>query len=120
AAAEAGEIFWRVGLSGVSEGEQGKRIEAEAERAQQSLDLGKGPVLRAVWLERGGERSRRLLLVIHHLVVDGVSWRILLEDLERGYRQLESGQALALGSKTSSFQQWAGRLAEYGRGAEVQ
>jgi len=56
-----------------------------------------------------------LLLVIHHLVVDGVSWRILLEDLERGYEQLKQGKEIDLGSKTTSFQQWGERLQEYGR-----
>ena len=59
----------------------------------------------------GGGRPARLLLVVHHLVVDGVSWRILLEDLETAYRQLARGEAVALPPKTTSFQRWAERLA---------
>ena len=55
----------------------------------------------------------RLLIVIHHLAVDGVSWRILLEDFESAYTQLKEGQNVRLPAKTSSFQQWALKLAEY-------
>jgi non-ribosomal peptide synthase protein (TIGR01720 family) len=75
--------------------------------------------MKVVEYEMGGgggkveKRKKRLLLVIHHLVVDGVSWRILLEDLERGYEQLKRGEEMELGSKTSSFKQWGERLREY-------
>jgi non-ribosomal peptide synthase protein (TIGR01720 family) len=57
----------------------------------------------------------RLLLVIHHLAVDGVSWRILLEDLETACRQVAAGgpAALRLPAKTTSFQEWAERLDAY-------
>jgi non-ribosomal peptide synthase protein (TIGR01720 family) len=58
--------------------------------------------------------------VAHHLVVDGVSWRVLLEDLERGYEQAERGQAVELGAKTASYREWAEALvaeAERGLGA---
>src|SRR5205807_4781320 len=69
--------------------------------------------------ELGGERGRRLLLVVHQLVVDGVSWRILLQDLERGYGRQARGEEVDLGAKTTSYQEWAGRLVEYGRSEEV-
>lgn len=76
------------------------------ERAQRSLDLRRGHLLRAVLTtdERG---QQRLLLIFHHLVVDGVSWRVLLEDLQRFYR----GEPLP--AKTSAFRDWAARLAAY-------
>ncbi|MDR6232875.1 non-ribosomal peptide synthase/polyketide synthase [Pseudomonas oryzihabitans] len=76
------------------------------ERAQRSLDLARGPLLRAVLVEGPGS-TQRLLLAIHHLVVDGVSWRILLEDLQRAYR----GQALP--ARTSPPSAWAARLHDY-------
>ena len=60
-------------------------------------------------------------MVAHHLVMDGVSWRVLLEDLERGYEQAAGGEAVALGAKTSSYQEWAKALvaeAEHWLGAE--
>ncbi|WP_459206816.1 non-ribosomal peptide synthase/polyketide synthase [Pseudomonas sp. MLB6B] len=93
-------------------------LHAVAEQAQASLDLAHGPLLRAV-LATLGDGNQRLLLVIHHLVVDGVSWRVLLEDLQRAYQALATGQALALPGKTSSVKVWAERLAEYAQGAEL-
>ena len=56
--------------------------------------------------------EQRLLLVIHHLVVDGVSWRILLEDLEQAYAQRLAGQPLSLAPRTSSYQAWSAQLHE--------
>ncbi len=55
-----------------------------ANEAQRSLDLQRGPLLRAV-LVTPADGTQRLLLGVHHLVVDGVSWRILLEDLQTAY-----------------------------------
>ncbi|VVP79795.1 D-alanine--poly(phosphoribitol) ligase subunit 1 [Pseudomonas fluorescens] len=91
---------------------------ALADRAQASLDLQHGPLLRAV-LARLPEGGQRLLLVIHHLVVDGVSWRILFEDLQSAYAQLAAGQALQLPAKTSSYQQWGQRLQAHAGSAEL-
>ena len=55
----------------------------------------------------------------HHLAVDGVSWRILVQDLGTVYEQLEAGAAVRLPAKTSSLQEWSRRLREYASGAEV-
>ncbi|WP_369987355.1 non-ribosomal peptide synthetase [Pseudomonas xanthosomatis] len=73
---------------------------------QRSLDLEQGPLLRAL-LVSDGQGAQRLLLAIHHLVVDGVSWRVLLEDLQALYR----GATLA--AKTHAMGDWAARLASY-------
>jgi amino acid adenylation domain-containing protein/non-ribosomal peptide synthase protein (TIGR01720 family) len=106
-----------IDLSSVADEELPAAITAKAEEVQRSLDLEHGPVLRVVWMETGEGRSGRLLLVAHHLVVDGVSWRVLLEDLERGYEQAAGGQAVELGTKTSSYREWAEALvAEVERG----
>ena len=48
----------------------------------QGIQLVSGPLLRVTQFEVGGEWRARLLIVMHHLVVDGVSWRILLDDLQ--------------------------------------
>jgi amino acid adenylation domain-containing protein/non-ribosomal peptide synthase protein (TIGR01720 family) len=80
--------------------------------AQRSLDLEQGPLLRAV-LADGPEGEQRLLIAIHHLVVDGVSWRVLLEDLQTAYRQLQAQQPLSLPAKTSALRDWAARLQAY-------
>ena len=87
---------------------QGETWQALCDRAQGSLDLAHGPLLRAVQDEVEGEQ--RLLLVIHHLAVDGVSWRILLEDLHSAYTQASAGQACELPARTLSVQDWALRL----------
>ncbi|RLU10842.1 non-ribosomal peptide synthetase [Pseudomonas prosekii] len=80
--------------------------------AQRSLDLTEGPLLRAM-LVTLVDGAQRLLLVIHHLAVDGVSWRLLLEDLQQAYTQLQSGGAIVLPSKTSAYQAWAERLQQH-------
>ena len=60
-----------------------KAITARAAHYQQSLDIQAGPLLRMALMETPqSEETNRLLMVIHHLAVDGVSWRILPEDLE--------------------------------------
>jgi amino acid adenylation domain-containing protein/non-ribosomal peptide synthase protein (TIGR01720 family) len=84
-----------------------------AARLQASLSIENGPLMRAVSFELGVETGGRLLLIIHHLVVDGVSWRILLEDLQIAYAQLRAGEIVRLPAPTASFGQWAYRLAEY-------
>jgi len=100
----------RIDLSIAAEPEAA--LETAAAAAQASLDLAAGPLFRAVVFDLGAGRGSRLLLVAHHLVVDGVSWRILLEDLETATRQLAEGNAVELPPRTTSFQTWAERLAE--------
>src|SRR6185369_2779315 len=112
--------FTLVDLSAVSDTELAAAVEAEAEVQQRRLDLEHGPLLRLVLFELGAARGQRLLLVIHHLAVDGVSWRILWEDLQRGYEQLERGEQVDLGPKTTSYRQWAETLAGYAQSAVVQ
>jgi non-ribosomal peptide synthase protein (TIGR01720 family) len=114
------QSFRIIDLSSVAGEELGAAITAAAEEVQRSLDLKRGPLLRVVWLETGAGRRGRLLLVAHHLVVDGMSWRVLLEDLERGYEQAAGGEPVALGAKTSSYREWSEALvaeAERGLGA---
>ncbi|PEI11175.1 non-ribosomal peptide synthetase [Pseudomonas putida] len=87
-------------------------LQALGTEAQCSLNLADGPMLRAV-LATLADGSQRLLLAIHHLVVDGVSWRILLEDLHRAYQQCAAGQVPQLPAKTSAFRAWAEQLQAY-------
>ena len=103
-----------------ADGELETQIAAHGETLQTSLNITTGPLVGATWFDLGPDRPARLLLVIHHLVVDGVSWRILLEDLQTAYRQLQQREALALPPKTSAFQQWGEYLETYGQSAELQ
>ncbi|MGY2261720.1 non-ribosomal peptide synthetase [Pseudomonas sp. SDO55104_S430] len=80
--------------------------------AQRSLDLAQGPLMRVLLVD-GPEGQQRLFIAIHHLVVDGVSWRVLLDDLQSVYRQLEAQQSVNLPAKTSAFRDWAARLQAY-------
>ena len=72
---------------------------------QSSLNITEGPLLRAVYFE--GAQEGRLLLAAHHLVVDGVSWRVILSDLEIAYAQLKSNHGVQLPAKTESYQRWS-------------
>ncbi|MDZ5604326.1 amino acid adenylation domain-containing protein [Pseudomonas sp. RP23018S] len=91
-----------------------------ANQTQRSLDLARGPLLRAVLLTLEDD-SQRVLLVVHHLVVDGVSWRILFDDLQQAYEQRHDGQALRLPARTNSLADWSLRLQQWaGEGALVQ
>ncbi len=86
-------------------------LERAADGVHTGLDLESGPLFAAVLFRRGAGRRPYLLLVCHHLVVDAVSWRILVDDLVRGYTQAAGGGPVDLGPKTTSFRDWATRLA---------
>ncbi|HIP95963.1 MAG TPA: amino acid adenylation domain-containing protein, partial [Anaerolineae bacterium] len=111
--------FTWIDLSAMPEAEQRAAIESRAAELQASLDLTAGPLLRVAHFDLGAGRADRLLIVIHHLAIDGVSWRILLQDLQAIYHQLSRGEAVRLPPKTTSFQYWARRLAEYAQSEEV-
>ncbi len=106
-------IFEEVDVSNKTAEEQRLRIEAKAAEQQTSLDLQHGPLLRMTLFLRGTDQPQVLQWVIHHLAVDGVSWRVLLEDLQTVYHQLERGQTVQLPSKTTSFQAWSHGLQAY-------
>ncbi len=82
---------------------------------QRSLDLEAGPVARAALLERGGGLPQRILLAAHHLATDGVSWRVLVEELEEACARLEAGEPVALPAASTPFRAWAERLEEHAR-----
>ena len=100
------ELLWTHELDSI------ERLSELADEAQRSLDLKNGPLLRAVLINLP-QGEQRLLLVIHHLLVDGVSWRVLLEDLQQAYIALAAGQPALLPAKTSSLKSWAEHLQAY-------
>ncbi|WP_276574997.1 non-ribosomal peptide synthetase [Pseudomonas tohonis] len=89
------------------------------ERAQRSLDLQDGPLLRAV-LATLADGTQRLQLVVHHLAIDGVSWRILFDDLQAAYRQVQGGEPVRLPSKTSSVKAFAEQMQRHARSETLQ
>ncbi|MET7765781.1 non-ribosomal peptide synthase/polyketide synthase [Streptomyces sp. NPDC005393] len=100
----------------LSADEPGRRAEVMrkiAGQAQAGFDLAREPLLKAVLFTRGDEERPVLFLTAHHLVVDAVSWRILLEDLDTAYRQITAGGPAELGPKSTSFREWSQRLRDH-------
>ncbi|HEW98429.1 MAG: hypothetical protein DRR16_10450 [Candidatus Parabeggiatoa sp. nov. 3] len=110
---DSGSLIMVKDLSELSTAEQLQRIESTAAELQASLNLSEGPLLRVALFQLGFDKPNRLFFVIHHLAIDGVSWRILLEDFMLAYQQLTQSEVIALPPKTTSFQQWAKHLTEY-------
>ncbi|PYT28586.1 MAG: non-ribosomal peptide synthetase, partial [Acidobacteria bacterium] len=100
-------------LSNADREELGTTIEEVAAQYQSSLNLAEGPLFRVILLKSGGFERDRLLVVAHHLAIDGVSWRILLNDLQIAYKQASCGEVIHLPPKTTSFSNWASELNAY-------
>ncbi|MGG1878421.1 amino acid adenylation domain-containing protein, partial [Paenibacillus cisolokensis] len=97
----------------VEEKELTARIETTSSEIQSSFDLRNGPLVKAALYYTPD--GTHLLLVIHHLVVDGVSWRILLEDLNKAYHQALAGEEISLPPKTASMLLWSQELSAYAK-----
>lgn len=108
--------FEKVDLSRLSCDEQLTKIAEISEVQQRVLNLEEGPLMAVVFFALG-ERGK-MLIVIHHLAVDGISWRIILEDFVTIYHQLETQKPLQLTPKTSSFKTWAEELQNYAKTPE--
>jgi amino acid adenylation domain-containing protein/non-ribosomal peptide synthase protein (TIGR01720 family) len=110
---EQSAVFSRVDLSGVVKAEQKSAIESAATNLQTSLSVTEGPLVRVAFIDLGAGQPGRLFIVIHHLAVDGVSWRILLDDLRTAYEQLTQGVAVKLPPKTTSYKRWSELLKDH-------
>ncbi|MCV7089635.1 non-ribosomal peptide synthetase [Mycobacterium interjectum] len=107
---EAGSVDARACLRAVPELSDAAVIEARSR-----LDPAAGSMLSALWVADTGQ----LVLIVHHLAVDGVSWRILLEDLNIAWAQHRGGQRLVLPAPGTSFARWASLLAEHAHRPEI-
>ncbi|OPF20219.1 non-ribosomal peptide synthetase [Microcystis aeruginosa KW] len=108
--------FEKVDLSHLSCDEQLTKMAEISEVQQRVLNLEEGPLMAVVFFALG--ESGKMLIVIHHLAVDGISWRIILEDFVTIYQQLENQKPLQLPPKTSSFKTWAEELQNYAKTPE--
>jgi amino acid adenylation domain-containing protein/non-ribosomal peptide synthase protein (TIGR01720 family) len=88
-----------------------ERIEAQSQKFQQSIDLEHGPLLIAKLFKT--QNGHHLLTVIHHLVVDGISWRIFLEDFGAAYNRAEKNEDIQLPLKTDSFKYWSEQMSAF-------
>lgn len=78
---------------------------------QRGFDLSTGPLFQVRLLQLGGGQPWRLLFIAHHLVVDGVSWRLIVGDFATAYTQASRGDVVRLPAKTTSFRTWVTQLA---------
>ncbi|MFF5369821.1 amino acid adenylation domain-containing protein [Streptomyces sp. NPDC013187] len=90
-------------------------VAEEFDRAVGLLDPSAGAMVRAVWLDAGPHRTGRLLLVVHHLAVDGVSWRILVPDLKAAWEAVTTGRSPELPPVGMSFRRWSVELGRQAR-----
>jgi len=111
--------FMQVDLSLLASGDQKASVERAAAEMQKSLSLAAGPMARLAFFYFGPQQANRLLIIIHHLIFDGVSWRILLEDLQTACEQIMKQEAVKLPGKTTSYKEWAERLVEYARSSSL-
>lgn len=94
--------------------EKGKDI---AQRLQRSLHLSQGPLIRLAIFE--ADQRHELLVIVHHLLIDGVSWRILLDDFLHLYHGYVRKEIRSLPPKTTSYQLWSKKLVEYADSSEI-
>ena len=95
-----------------------QRMAAVARAARNRLDLAAGRLVQAVWFD-GGEAPGQLLLVVHHLAVDGVSWRVLVPDLASAWASAHRGETPQLEPGALPFRVWAAYLRERAGSAAV-
>jgi amino acid adenylation domain-containing protein/non-ribosomal peptide synthase protein (TIGR01720 family) len=89
--------------------------DAAVQEARSRLNPAAGVMLSALWAADVGQ----LVVIAHHLAVDGVSWRVVLEDLNIAWAQHRAGQQVILPTTGTSFARWASLLAEHARRPEV-
>jgi len=111
--------FTIIDLSELPLDEQQKAIQLKDKELQSSLNLSSGTIVQVALFKLGNNQPNQLLIVIHHLVVDGISWRILLEDLATAYQQLIRREAIKLPPKTTSFPEWANKLITYSQSEKL-
>ncbi|MDX3225470.1 non-ribosomal peptide synthase/polyketide synthase [Streptomyces sp. ME19-01-6] len=110
----------RVDISGHPDGsaELAALVAAEGEAARLRLDPESGSLFQVVWFDAGADRPGRLLLIAHHLVVDGVSWRVLMPDLVAAWQTAKDGGTPRLAPVGTSLRRWAQLLLAEGQNPE--
>jgi non-ribosomal peptide synthase protein (TIGR01720 family) len=102
-----------VDLSSMGTEDANKVVASRATALHGALDMQRGPVMKAALFTHNQDAAPELLWVMHHLVVDVVSWRILMEDFQTALGQFSKGEELNLPPKTTSLQDWTSGLKKY-------
>jgi amino acid adenylation domain-containing protein/non-ribosomal peptide synthase protein (TIGR01720 family) len=105
--------FVVIDISTLPHTEQKQIVETTKSRLEAGHNLEKGKLIKAAYFKLGFSQPNRLFITIHHLAVDGISWSILLQDIETVYNQLVHGKSIALPAKTTSVKTWAEKLSEF-------
>jgi amino acid adenylation domain-containing protein/non-ribosomal peptide synthase protein (TIGR01720 family) len=100
-------------LSQFSDDELISELEQRMKTLQAGHNLEQGPIFQIAYFDLGEHRTDKLFLTIHHTAIDGLSWRILLEDIVRAYDAAVHGRDIKLPAKTTSYKQWAEKLVDY-------
>lgn len=93
-------------ISGLNAQARRARVYALGAAAQASFDLATGPLIKAVLMSFGAA-EHQLFIAAHHLIVDGVSWRVIMQDLGIAYGAARAGSLTVLPPKTVSYRRWA-------------
>jgi amino acid adenylation domain-containing protein/non-ribosomal peptide synthase protein (TIGR01720 family) len=105
--------FSNINLAVSSPSEAKEKFETNACSIQEHLGTISKYLFHVAYFNFGENETPRLLIVFHHLLVDGISWRILIEDIWTGYQQLLQGQEIIFPNKTTSYKDWALKLNKY-------
>lgn len=108
----ADAVVRRVEIAGLADGARDLALTEHGEKARLRLSPHDGSVVQLVWYDAGDEAPGLLQILIHHLAVDGVSWRILLPDLRTAWEAAADGRAPEFAEVRTSFRTWARQLAE--------
>ncbi|MGW6056040.1 condensation domain-containing protein [Streptomyces sp. NPDC055189] len=109
---DAASAVRRIDVAGRPEADWATLVRQESDAARDRLRPREGKVFQAVWLDAGPDRQGLLALVVHHLAVDSISWRILAADLATAWRAVEEGAAIALEPVPTPFRRWSHLLGE--------
>lgn len=104
-------------ISCIHETNPQEKMEREANRLHRSLNLKKGPLVRVAVFQT--KEKDYLFIIIHHLVVDGISWRILLDDFSQAYHAALQATEITFPAKSNSFQLWSRKLQAYANSEEL-
>ncbi|MFJ8941670.1 condensation domain-containing protein [Streptomyces sp. NPDC102365] len=132
-AAEPADLVRVLSTTGLDDEDEWAYMDARGQETQAGLDLAEGPLVRMALFDRGATEGRGqagggdeqrggrqlLFVVAHHMVVDAVSWPVLLEDLTVAYDQAEHGATVRLPVKTTSYMRWSQRLTELATAPEL-
>ncbi|MEG4093098.1 amino acid adenylation domain-containing protein, partial [Microcoleus sp. Pol12B4] len=114
------EPFSYIDLSALPASEREITLERTAAELKESLNPAEGILWRVALFNQGNDRPNSLLLTIHQLVADSVSWQILLEELSAAIAQLSQGQSVELPPATATFKRWSEFLQEYAKSPQIQ